>query len=472
MSLLKQQIGVIDNDYLIEIANKGIVNRALKELPDCGITVTLNEAGDELNATFADGTTVKIKDSIDGFDCSCPSRTICKHVIAALLSAPKPEGGICSSSERILTTAKPEKPVAKPKERVLDVTIIPTVTEFVCEILKTGLFRLPPDYSVKCTQLATLCHGAGFASFERLFEACAKELELYERKSAAFNKNKLMKSLARLCRLCKSENLSEAAGVFKQKYTELPQCRLYGIGGYRWQAKTGFVGVTSLYYCPKQKRTLTLTNSRPAETMRNVENEINSMLRSPPWNTPVGFDNLSKSELAVNNAKVSADCRLSSSESTIATIIRPATRLGCDELSGIVTDDFSTLKSLFEFESEESKSVYAVLKSPRIEGSRYDEVKQAYYADLLDSDSRSLTMSVRFSPFTKSGIMNLEALVEDTEFPLDAITVILSVSEDRLEVEVFPVAVWTNGKIKNIFNEQLYPKKEKSNRFSKFFKEG
>jgi hypothetical protein len=472
MLSLKEQIHSIDENYLIEIANRGIVNRALRELEelsDGDITVTLEE--NELNAVFADNIKVRIKGSINGFDCSCPSRTICKHVLMAVISA---RSSICESAPcdgKVYEELIPVKePVKTEKKQVYDESIISVVAEFVQDIFKAGLFRLPPDYSVKCSQFATLCHGAGFVVFERLFDICAKELELYEKKSSAFNKSRLIKSLAEIHRLCKSKNLSEVAGIFKQKYEDAPYLKLYGLGSYKWYAKSGFWGVTALYYCPKLKKTLTFTNSRAIEYVKNINKEMKSLLSSQPWDTFLRFDAVSKAEISLSRAKVSPTYRLSSSEKTACVVNQMVVNLDCAELSEIITEDFSKIKGLFNAESEEIKPVYAVLKNVKFDEDRYDEINQIYYADMVDLNEKRLTLSIKYSEFNKEGINNLENMIKEPTFHFDAITVIISISEENYRIEVFPIAIWVEGKIKNIHNESFYKESKESNRFSKFFK--
>ena len=91
MPSLKEQISIIDESYLIGISNRGIVNRAQKDLAGSEVNLSLNNT--MLEAAFADGTVVKITGMPGQFECSCPSRTICKHVVMALIKASESIGG-------------------------------------------------------------------------------------------------------------------------------------------------------------------------------------------------------------------------------------------------------------------------------------------------------------------------------------------------------------------------------------------
>lgn len=71
-------------DYLVRHANKGLYKRALKDM-EKGVSVHYDFAEKEVVCTLSDGTVCKLTDSIESFDCSCPSDQICKHVLIGIL---------------------------------------------------------------------------------------------------------------------------------------------------------------------------------------------------------------------------------------------------------------------------------------------------------------------------------------------------------------------------------------------------
>ncbi|WML33300.1 SWIM zinc finger family protein [Clostridium sp. OS1-26] len=74
----------IDDEFLIGISNKGIFNRAKKDLEKSGEIKVVVE-GTTLKCILEDGTECIINEDIKAYKCSCPSRTICKHVIMCYL---------------------------------------------------------------------------------------------------------------------------------------------------------------------------------------------------------------------------------------------------------------------------------------------------------------------------------------------------------------------------------------------------
>lgn len=74
----------IDDEFLIGISNKGIFNRAKKDLEKSG-EIKVETEGISLKCILEDGTECIINEDIKAYKCSCPSRTTCKHVVMCYL---------------------------------------------------------------------------------------------------------------------------------------------------------------------------------------------------------------------------------------------------------------------------------------------------------------------------------------------------------------------------------------------------
>lgn len=87
----RQSLAGVDEDYLVGISNKGIVKRAHKDLEAEGNEAQTAAAGINWDAqdltVAAGGETVIIRFPLGESRCSCPSRSICRHVIMAILLA-------------------------------------------------------------------------------------------------------------------------------------------------------------------------------------------------------------------------------------------------------------------------------------------------------------------------------------------------------------------------------------------------
>lgn len=92
----RQSLAGVDEDYLVGISNKGIVKRAYKDLEAAGSEAQA-AAGLDWNApeltVAAGGETVTIRLPLGESRCSCPSRSICRHVIMGILLAQQAAAG-------------------------------------------------------------------------------------------------------------------------------------------------------------------------------------------------------------------------------------------------------------------------------------------------------------------------------------------------------------------------------------------
>ncbi len=84
----KKRLSDVDEDYLVGISNRGIVKRAYKDLEaegdGAGQVFPWDAA--ELVVTVG-GETVAVRDPLGESRCTCPSRSVCRHVIMAILLA-------------------------------------------------------------------------------------------------------------------------------------------------------------------------------------------------------------------------------------------------------------------------------------------------------------------------------------------------------------------------------------------------
>lgn len=82
--LAKQFIPFADEAFLVTLANKGLYKRALKDLETIA-QIEISVSGEGLEVKLEDASVCLLPD-IAHSRCSCPSKTICKHILMAILS--------------------------------------------------------------------------------------------------------------------------------------------------------------------------------------------------------------------------------------------------------------------------------------------------------------------------------------------------------------------------------------------------
>ena len=81
-SIWKERLTDVDDDYLIGISNKGIVKRAYKDKED--MAAEIRSVGGEADVKVGEET-VTVRFPLGESKCTCPSRSICRHVVQAIL---------------------------------------------------------------------------------------------------------------------------------------------------------------------------------------------------------------------------------------------------------------------------------------------------------------------------------------------------------------------------------------------------
>ena len=82
MDQWKELLADVDDDYLIGISNKGILKRAYKDKEE--IAAVINNMDEEASVKVGDET-VSVRFPLGESKCTCPSRSICRHVVQAIL---------------------------------------------------------------------------------------------------------------------------------------------------------------------------------------------------------------------------------------------------------------------------------------------------------------------------------------------------------------------------------------------------
>lgn len=84
MESLKHLLVQADDGYLEGLSNRGTVKRAYKDLEQEQPEVVWDEETGEVQAAFGD-TVCHIRAPLGESTCSCPSRSVCRHIVAAIL---------------------------------------------------------------------------------------------------------------------------------------------------------------------------------------------------------------------------------------------------------------------------------------------------------------------------------------------------------------------------------------------------
>ncbi len=86
MEKLKEDLKTADDEYLVSISNKGILKRAYKDIETANIKLSYIDGSAYADV---DGVQCVILSPLAASTCTCPSRSICRHIISAILQLKK-----------------------------------------------------------------------------------------------------------------------------------------------------------------------------------------------------------------------------------------------------------------------------------------------------------------------------------------------------------------------------------------------
>ena len=106
--------------FLVTLANKGLYKRALKDLETTG-QIALTATGSHLQVQL-DDITVCLASNVSQSTCSCPSKTVCKHILMGILAAAGYAATAEDDKDAVPETSS-ELPSSAPWEKLINVDL-------------------------------------------------------------------------------------------------------------------------------------------------------------------------------------------------------------------------------------------------------------------------------------------------------------------------------------------------------------
>ncbi len=81
-SALQEALAAADEAYLVGMSNRGIYKRAVKDLEGAQVSVTFEDDAAQVSVS---GEVCTVREPLWESTCSCPSRSVCRHLVSAIL---------------------------------------------------------------------------------------------------------------------------------------------------------------------------------------------------------------------------------------------------------------------------------------------------------------------------------------------------------------------------------------------------
>lgn len=287
------------------------------------------------------------------------------------------------------------------------------------QAIGSGLAHGGTTTTERFTTLAVSAEGNNLPRFARALKTIADEFSLVVNRHGSSDTERLLDAMAHVYALGSAlENgLPNPApfliGQHRSGYVDVPMIELNVITAYPWQSRSGFRGITVLFWHAAEKRWLTWSDSRN----KTSDPSFDPLLRfdeQTPWSDSTTVRDLLSKEIKLTKARRNSAGRLSSSQACQVAIkgANPNETLNFGDClftsweklqRHVVT---TRAVGLREFDSNAD---WVVLSPTQWGEMRFDPVEQRLRWRVVDDGGRKIALQLSYSELTREAIDRLEA---------------------------------------------------------------
>ncbi|RTL43700.1 MAG: hypothetical protein EKK48_08115 [Candidatus Melainabacteria bacterium] len=235
------------------------------------------------------------------------------------------------------------------------------------------------------------------------------------------------------------------AGVARSQYDPAGDIKLTGIGAYNWQTRSGFHGLTCLFWEAERKRFLSWSISRPSNTF-SISDAEQAYNMEQIWSAD-SADKLCRSSFTLKDARVNPFGRISNAQqSSVAEMTKAM--FDAKTFEGRAFSDFADARAYaahqFPIGLKVSNALdRVVILEPKSWGNRtYDEMRQRFCWEIFDSSNHSIRLTLPWESANERAITFLESLKPALD-KINRIVVRLEFSDDDVTFE--PISLLSQG---------------------------
>ncbi len=445
-SSLAAALSAADEASLTALANKGLYKRACKDVD--GLGVSYNEINGQA-AIDLGGEHCIIRTPLEQSICTCPSRTVCRHILGAILLLKKalpPELAAASKPADTTPLSSPE-PLPAPEPEPEADTLTPKELEAVHEaaggalsslggLLARGLVRADATAADELELAAVRAHAAKMADAERRLRNLSTRLADCTARKASFNAKDFMRKLTGCTELLLSLQGQEVTagelGSFRSSYKPYPgnlvllPIGTQDISGGEYTGTVYYFLNTDLSASPK---ILTYSDLRPA---------FYGYTRTRPpqtsvWGLSAPLRNMMRSKMTLKDAGV---CEEKLSGSNVTSVIRTSeAELDCPQLRIAVITDYRELA----YAAAAEKEHIFLIHIHRLTGYEFDKYEQTFKMHISDLEDRVITAQVKYRAESAQYIQVLEKLCKKIKDKPDICTVLANAGIEQGRVILSPI---------------------------------
>ncbi len=294
------------------------------------------------------------------------------------------------------------------------------VAVLLVECIELGLSHLSATVQERFQTLATWAQGAEYHRLALLLRRLGDHVEQLLERAGSADEHRLLDEMTIAYGLVgaleQTASLGAAprhlVGRARHRYETVAALELIGLGALPWRSASGYVGLTMLFWSPRDAAFLTCTDARPAQ-QRGFDPAARYRVAGP-WEGLSSPAHATGRRLTLDAPQVSAQGRLSSAAgiparvdpalptfAELASALRP-----CDSWPELERRLDAARQSLL---AEPAPLLdWVVLRPSRVAEASFVESRQVLVCPLLDAEQRVLPLELAYSEHNRPAIERLE----------------------------------------------------------------
>lgn len=401
-------------EALVAASNKGIYKRAIKDTE--GVCEVRVNSGSDLISEFVEvklpDENVTLYEKLSDCRCSCPSKTICRHIVSAAIIISSLAGEGETAAEKTEETA-PKEIISESYSEELcpDGKYLCEVMDIVGGILRKGLVSCSNNDADGLTRLS-LSAPTVHRDIGTMCRSAAADIAMMRDRKAGFSH---INAASRLCRLYNTAKVSlteEGKSLLfsGNDYEPLGNCEFICIGIFPHRSSSGFAGVTAVLFALNEGRFYTYTSGMPdiyskTENAGSLENLTKLKKAHAHWENDVSLEMLSGHRFTLFGAKADKSGKLSSTKQTVC-------RIGGSIFSSDIPSLAETILSEeYDYFSPVKAARFAAVSMKRLTEVSFDAASQRLFYT-VETQKGNIHCETPYSSLSAEAVRYLDRLAD------------------------------------------------------------
>ena len=351
---------------------------------------------------------------LEGMICGCGQSGVCPHMAAAILSWK----ALLGEEEEIPEQARISKSATNETEKRS--WVVEKAQEIMRESIALGVSHVSEGAQTAYMSLGMEAGSANLPRLAKELRTISDEIGYLLKRDAGADEARLLGQLSRSHALCAAilNNVlkpdEHLVGQNQSKYSNVPEIDLAGLGAYEWETRSGYRGLTVIFWSPSRSQWFTWTDTRPAFKGVSISPK-NVYTSDGPWIGIQSPEIASRSRFRLYRARQNHQHRLSSSKES-SVMVQGATIPGDLDLERATFSDWALLHEHLirsipsGLTPRDQGQTFCVIRPSRWGKRSFDPVTQSFTWIIEDIEGRTIALKVGFDLLNETRISLLEQI--------------------------------------------------------------